>query len=138
MVYGSTLMVYVCSHCKYTSEGARTPLRSFMTRLPNTILGDDDQAEALLHKGVQAIILDNNSFTEVPDLGMFSNVSFVSLNYNNLTAFPPSSVYVPFLGEELTLFLNYNHITVIGDATFSGFQGMSLTIMAKYNRITTL
>jgi Leucine-rich repeat (LRR) protein len=86
----------------------------------------------------QAVRLDNNSLTSVPDLSMFNGTGTISLQHNLISEVSSATFAVANDAFYLYVHLEYNMITALPAATFSGFSGASLFVHLENNSIANL
>eukprot|EP00041_Stephanoeca_diplocostata_P036170 m.1306591 g.1306591 ORF g.1306591 m.1306591 type:complete len:1140 (-) comp24816_c0_seq1:94-3513(-) len=86
---------------------------------------------------VEAVVLDNNSLTTVPNMDVFRNVGYISFNGNALTHLP-SSIFENFTAPQLWIYFNNNQISSIDDDFLSAYTGNLLWVYLQGNQLSTV
>lgn len=94
--------------------------------------------ETITESSFQAILLDGNGLTAVPNMSVFSGACYVSLANNLIGGALPSNMfagYSPTSGRPITLFVNLqsNNINGTSRGTFSGYSGGSCVAVNAQN-----
>eukprot|EP00040_Diaphanoeca_grandis_P035382 m.222338 g.222338 ORF g.222338 m.222338 type:complete len:1048 (+) comp33371_c0_seq6:308-3451(+) len=87
----------------------------------------------------QAILLDNNVLTAIPDMETFRGTQVISFSNNTISEIAPAP-FAGFLGlnTTLTVYLDNNQISLVSRDLFANFSGQFMAVHLDYNNITTL
>eukprot|EP00040_Diaphanoeca_grandis_P034701 m.216423 g.216423 ORF g.216423 m.216423 type:complete len:1123 (+) comp33207_c7_seq3:167-3535(+) len=119
------------------TEFAHGGLDCFFEDYPVQTDDDDSWFAQFSGQQTQAVLLDDNLLTEVPDMALFQGVQIVSLTNNTINKVDKAT-FTHFVGQDLIVFLQNNRISSIAEGAFSGFAGEYLSVYLANNNVTTL
>jgi hypothetical protein len=87
---------------------------------------------------IQAILLDGNELTAIPNMSVFTNTCYVSLTNNMIGGTLPSNMFRGFVGgDSLSLDLQGNSINGTSTATFAGYGVSMLAVNVQGNKFNS-
>eukprot|EP00040_Diaphanoeca_grandis_P014320 m.72564 g.72564 ORF g.72564 m.72564 type:complete len:1102 (+) comp24465_c0_seq1:285-3590(+) len=127
--------------------------------------GDDVFHQSQNSTHIQAVLLDNNRLTDMPDTGEFDGAGIISLRNNTIDTLKKNA-FMNFIGGNrvllvylennqitsvqpgafagfdetgtLNVFMSHNNVTSISNTTFSEFNGLNLRVSLSNNRVTSI